>query len=85
MPLFKPYRRMLDSKVADLNNVPNGPYAGAIVAALFLQEFVSKSPNWLHIDSMAFNLESHPGRPMGGEVLAARAVIQMLERRYPAS
>jgi leucyl aminopeptidase len=83
MPLFKPYRRMLDSKVADLNNIPNGPYAGAIVAALFLQEFVTKSPTWLHIDSMAFNLESHPGRPMGGEVFAARAVIRMLEQRYP--
>lgn len=85
MPLYKPYRRMLDSKVADLNNIANGPYAGAIVAGLFLQEFVSKSPAWLHIDSMAFNLESHPGRPMGGEVLAARAVVRLLEERYPRS
>ena len=41
MPLFKPYRRGLDSKVADLNNIWDGPFAGAITAALFLQEFVS--------------------------------------------
>jgi leucyl aminopeptidase len=84
MPLFKPYRKLLDSKVADLNNISNGPYAGAITAALFLQEFVSKGVPWLHIDTMAYNLDSAPGRPMGGEVFAARALIALLEQRYPA-
>jgi leucyl aminopeptidase len=82
LPLYAPYRRMLDSKIAHLNNVANGSYAGAITAALFLQEFVSKSTNWLHIDSMAFNLESSPGRPVGGEVFAARALLRLLQVRY---
>ena len=40
LPLHKPYRRMLDSKVADINNVSESGYAGAITAALFLDEFV---------------------------------------------
>ena len=82
MPLHKPYRKLLDSRVADLSNVSSGPYAGAITAALFLQEFVSHKTSWVHIDTMGFNLETLPGRPYGGEVLGMRAVLRMLERRY---
>lgn len=84
LPLHKPYRRMIDSKVADLCNVSNGSYAGAITAALFLQEFVSPKTPWVHIDTMAFNLEALPGRPYGGEVLGMRAILDYLERRFVA-
>ncbi len=83
LPLHRPYRRLLDSKVANLSNVSNGPYAGAITAALFLQEFVTKTPNWMHIDTMAFNLDSQPGRPYGGEVFGLQALVRLLSRRYP--
>jgi leucyl aminopeptidase len=82
LPLHKPYRRLLESKVADLSNVSAGPYAGAITAALFLQEFVSPKTPWVHIDSMAFNIESLPGRPYGGEVLTMRAIVSYLEQRF---
>ena len=37
MPLYKPYRRLIDSKIADLNNVSDGPQGGAITAALYLK------------------------------------------------
>jgi leucyl aminopeptidase len=82
LPLHKPYRRLLESKVADLGNVSNGAYAGAITAALFLQEFVSPKTPWVHIDTMAFNIEPLPGRPYGGEVLGMRALLHYLESRY---
>lgn len=82
LPLHKPYRRLLDSKVADLNNVSSGSYAGAITAALFLQEFVSPKTPWMHIDSMAFNLETLPGRPFGGETFGLRTLVRLLENRY---
>jgi leucyl aminopeptidase len=82
LPLHKAYRRLLESKVADLSNVSAGAYAGAITAALFLQEFVSPKTPWVHIDTMAFNLEALPGRPYGGEVLAMRAVVSYLEQRF---
>ncbi|MEN9577968.1 MAG: hypothetical protein RJA70_977 [Pseudomonadota bacterium] len=82
LPLHRPYRRMLDSKVADLSNVSPGAYGGAITAALFLQEFVSKDTDWMHIDTMAYNLESRPGRPTGGEVFTVRAIVEMLRERY---
>ncbi len=82
MPLHEPYRRMLDSKVADICNISAGPYGGAITAALFLREFVGRDIPWMHIDTMAYNLTAQPGRPVGGEVFAARAIVEMLRKRY---
>ncbi|MGE5515548.1 MAG: leucyl aminopeptidase family protein [Bacteroidota bacterium] len=82
LPLYKPYRRMLDSKVADLNNVSDGPYAGAITAALFLQEFVGAGIPWAHFDIMAWNPSSRPGRPDGGEALALRALYAVIVQRF---
>lgn len=82
LPLWQPYRKQLDSKVADLSNVSSGPYAGAITAALFLEQFVSRSTPWVHLDVMAWNTSARPGRPEGGEALGLRAVFALLERRY---
>jgi leucyl aminopeptidase len=73
---------MLDSKIANMNNVSNGSYGGAITAALFLQEFISPTTPWLHIDSMAYHIEPSPGRPVGGDVLGAKAVLSFLTERY---
>ncbi len=81
MPLWRPYRKLIDSPVADVNNVSDGGFAGAITAALYLQEFVSDSTPWAHFDLMAWNLSSRPGRPAGGEAQTLRAVFEMIERR----
>jgi leucyl aminopeptidase len=48
LPLYQPYRRMIDSEVADIKNVGKR-WGGAITAALFLREFVGDVP-WVHID-----------------------------------
>lgn len=82
MPLHDAYRRMLESTIADINNVGGSRYGGAITAALFLREFVSKKTSWAHIDLMAYNLERRPGRPIGGEAMGIRAAYQMLKDRY---
>ncbi len=81
LPLFKAYRRGLDSKVADLNNIWDSPYAGSITAALFLQEFVSAGTPWVHLDLMAWNTTSRPGRPEGGEAVALRALYALVAER----
>jgi leucyl aminopeptidase len=81
MPLFAPYRRLLDSTVADLNNVSGGTFAGAITAALYLKEFVPDAVPWAHIDMMAWNNTNRPGRPEGGEAQAARAIFATIEKR----
>lgn len=85
LPLHQPYRKLLDSRVADLNNVSDGPYAGAITAALFLAEFVASERDWVHVDTMAYNLSARPGRPIGGEAQGLLAFAGMLEERYGAA
>ena len=82
MPLWRPYRRLLDSKVADLNNVSDGPHAGAITAALYLQEFVEPGIPWAHIDVMAWNARSRPGRPEGAEAQTLRALYALIAQRF---
>ena len=82
MPLWRPYRRLLDSKIADLNNVSDGPHAGAITAALYLQEFVEPGVPWAHLDVMAWNGRSRPGRPEGAEAQTLRALYAHIARRF---
>jgi leucyl aminopeptidase len=82
LPLWRPYRDMLKSPVADINNVSEGGHAGAITAALYLQEFVPDATPWAHIDTFAWNQKSRPGRPEGGEALALRALLALIERRF---
>ena len=82
LPLYQPYKKMLTSTVADLTNLPSGPYGGAIAAALFLQHFVTRGTNWIHIDTMAYNQNASPGRPVGGEALGLRALAEALSERY---
>ncbi|MBN1683943.1 MAG: leucyl aminopeptidase family protein [Gammaproteobacteria bacterium] len=80
LPLYQPYHDFLESPVADMTNcTTDQPYGGAILAALFLQEFVSKEVPWLHFDVMAMNITSRPGRPKGGEAMALRAVFWFLQ------
>ncbi|MGQ0676405.1 MAG: leucyl aminopeptidase family protein [Rhodospirillales bacterium] len=82
LPLWKGYRQGLDSKVADLNNISESGFAGAIYAALFLKEFVSDATPWAHFDLFAWNNRARPGRPEGGEAMMLRALYAMIEDRY---
>jgi leucyl aminopeptidase len=84
LPLWAPYARMLDSKVADLNNVSDGSFAGAVTAALFLQRFVTDTPSWVHFDLFAWNPKAGPGRPVGGEAMTIRALYALVAERFAA-
>jgi leucyl aminopeptidase len=81
MPLWNPYEAMLDSKIADTNNVSTGGHGGAITAALFLRKFVT-AKSWLHLDIFAWTPASKPGRPEGAELQSARALYALLCARY---
>jgi leucyl aminopeptidase len=81
MPLWRPYEAMLDSKVADTNNVSTGGHGGAITAALFLSKFVT-AKSWLHLDIFAWTPAARPGRPEGAELQSARALYALLCARY---
>jgi leucyl aminopeptidase len=82
MPLYQPYRKQIESPVADLNNTGKSPYGGCITAALFLEHFVEPEIPWVHIDTFAWNQSNRPGRPQGGEALGLRAVYRYLQKRY---
>jgi leucyl aminopeptidase len=82
LPLWTPYDALLDSKVADVNNVSSGGFAGSITAALFLRRFVTAAKAWLHCDIYAWNQTTKPGRPEGAECQAARALYTLLTARY---
>lgn len=82
LPLHKPYRKLIEGKIADLVNSAAAPYGGAITAALFLQDFVPKEQCWAHFDIMAWNLSSKPGAPEGGEANGLRAVARYLLTRF---
>ncbi|WOD39360.1 leucyl aminopeptidase family protein [Nodosilinea sp. E11] len=84
LPLHKPYRSMLDSSVADLSNISNNSYGGAITAALFLQEFTRPEIPWVHLDLMAWNIRTLPGRPEGGEAMGMRAVFELIRQTIAA-
>jgi leucyl aminopeptidase len=75
LPLWQGYDPWLSSRVGDLNNVAGKPLAGAIIAALFLQRFVSGPTPWLHVDVYAWNDTTVPGRPEGGEAQTVRAAF----------
>jgi leucyl aminopeptidase len=82
LPLWPGYARMVESKVADLTNNPDGGHGGAITAALFLQRFVEQGVSWAHIDLMAWNTTSRPGRPEGGEAQGVRATFGYLAGKF---
>ncbi|WP_349368833.1 leucyl aminopeptidase family protein [Salinarimonas sp.] len=85
LPLWKPYDKLLDSKIADVNHISGGPHAGAITAALFLRRFVSNAKSYVHFDIFAWNPSAKPGRPEGGEVQAARLVHALVAERHGAA
>jgi leucyl aminopeptidase len=82
LPLWRPYDQMLDSKIADLNNIATGNFAGSIICALFLNRFVGAAKSWLHFDVYAWTPSAKSGRPEGGECQAARALYALVAERY---
>ena len=82
LPMWPGYDRNLDSEVADLGNVSDGPFAGAITAALFLKRFVRKARRFAHVDLYGWRPAARPLGPKGGEPQSARALFQVLHTRY---
>ncbi|MFN3216399.1 MAG: leucyl aminopeptidase [Acidimicrobiales bacterium] len=80
LPLAPEYRSMLDSTVADIKNI-GGPLAGAITAALFLQEFVPEGTAWAHIDLAGPSFTDTPfdEHPKGGTGFGVRSLVSLAE------
>lgn len=82
MPLWKRYRTLLSSKVADINHISSGGFAGSITAALFLDRFVDKAARFAHFDIYGWTPKARPAAPEGGEAQGIRALFAVLSDRY---
>nr|WP_257098868.1 leucyl aminopeptidase family protein [Pseudovibrio flavus] len=84
LPLWKPYRKYITSKIADIANVntSGAGFAGSMTAALFLQSFVENAQSWAHFDIYGWTPIEKDIRVQGGECQAARALFDLLKTKY---
>lgn len=82
MPLWPPYRKMLSSKIADINHISTGGFAGSITAALFLSRFVTEARSWVHLDIFGWVPAQKPWAKVGGEAQGIRALYEVIKERY---
>jgi leucyl aminopeptidase len=81
MPLPEDYKELFKSDIADLNNIANTRYGGAITAALFLSEFVGDT-RWAHIDiaGPAFAKKESAYCGPGGTGFGVRLLCDLLDK-----
>ena len=79
LPLWEEYETELKSDIADIKNYHGKPFAGAIVAAKFLEVFTEKHPAWVHLDiaGMAF-LDSEYGTMKSASAFGVRLLSDWL-------
>ncbi len=79
MPLWKPYRERINSDVADMKGSTGTRYAGAITAALFLQEFAPANTPWMHMDiaGSAWQEDHKPYAPRGASANPMRTLVEL--------
>jgi leucyl aminopeptidase len=86
LPLFEAYASRLKSKNADMGNMSStGRNAGAIIAALFLKEFVENYP-WVHLDiaGTAFLDGKHPVFGSQATGFGVRLLYHFVKQYYTA-
>jgi leucyl aminopeptidase len=79
LPMPDHLRAGLDSEVADLRNIGSGAYGGALVAAIFLREFVAEVP-WAHLDiaGPSNSTSSYDEVTKGGTGYGVRTLARLL-------
>jgi leucyl aminopeptidase len=83
LPLWRGYDAKLESGVADMSNIWDAPFAGSIVAALFLKRFAKRARRFAHFDIYGWRPSATALGPKGGEPQAARAVFAVLKKECP--
>jgi leucyl aminopeptidase len=80
LPMFELYDEKVKSCIADIKNVGEGRWGGAITAAKFLQNFVREVP-WVHIDiaGPAFAESPLPHRDAGATGVMVRTLVRWIE------
>jgi leucyl aminopeptidase len=79
LPMHSFFTEQIAGKVADIKNVGEGRWGGAITAAKFLEEFVAETP-WAHLDiaGPAFYDSPKPWADAGGSGVLVRSFAEWL-------
>ncbi|GIX00538.1 MAG: putative cytosol aminopeptidase [Pirellulaceae bacterium] len=82
LPMFREFDEQIRSPIADIKNVGEGRWGGAITAAKFLEQFVGKTP-WTHLDiaGPAFLEKPKSYQDAGGSGVMVRSLIHLLENQ----
>jgi len=84
LPLHKNYDKLMDSKIADVQNINYAGGAGSITAAQFLQRFIVNKTPWVHLDiaGMAFSKKAANLNPGGATGFGVRLLNKFVEDNY---
>jgi len=84
LPLHKNYDKLMNSTVADIQNINYAGGAGSITAAQFLQRFILNKTPWAHLDiaGMAFSKKAANLNPGGATGFGVRLLNKFIEENY---
>jgi len=84
LPLHKNYDKLMNSSIADIQNINYSGGAGSITAAQFLQRFIINKTPWAHLDiaGMAFSKKAANLNPGGATGFGVRLLNQLIEEHY---
>lgn len=80
LPLFDDYKELLKSGTADISNIGNTRWGGAITAGLFLERF-ARDYNWAHCDIASSIFEKADDySPVGGVGAGVRTLLEVFDQ-----
>ena len=84
LPLHKNYDKLMDSTIADVQNINYSGGAGSITAAQFLQRFILNKTPWAHLDiaGMAFSKKAANLNPSGATGFGVRLLNNLIKVHY---
>ena len=84
LPLHKNYDKLMDSPIADIQNINYVGGAGSITAAQFLQRFIINKTPWAHLDiaGMAFSKKAANLNPGGATGFGVRLLNNLIKEFY---
>ena len=84
LPLHTNYDKLMDSPIADMQNINYAGGAGSITAAQFLQRFILKNTPWAHLDiaGMAFSKKAASLNPGGATGFGVRLLNNLVKEQY---
>jgi leucyl aminopeptidase len=83
-PLHKNYDKLMDSKIADVQNINYSGGAGSITAAQFLKRFLKNNTPWAHLDiaGMAWTKKDLDIIPTGATGFGVKLLNKFVEKYY---